>query len=146
MTHSQSLTLAARGKHRTSATLAATLLVCGAAFGTAALAQAPMAATSQMSPNGGMAQDVTSTGKDKRAANMGTNAADRAAAQKMMMDMEPKDMPMTTRMKVMDTNGDGMISRREYDQYHAMMWRRMKTTNGMIPMADMQDALRGGAN
>lgn len=51
-------------------------------------------------------------------------------------------------MKSMDTNGDGMISKKEWDSHHAAMWGKMKTkmTKGMVPMADMEAMMKGGPN
>jgi len=49
-------------------------------------------------------------------------------------------------MKAMDTNGDGMISKKEWDAYHAGMWSRMKSKKGMMPMADVEAMMRGGPN
>ena len=46
---------------------------------------------------------------------------------------------MTMNMKMMDTNGDGMISRAEFNKYHAAMWTKMKKNkNGMVSMDDMK--------
>ena len=49
-------------------------------------------------------------------------------------------------MKAMDTNGDGMISKKEWDAYHAGMWSRMKSKKGMTPIADVEAMLKGGPN
>ena len=39
----------------------------------------------------------------------------------------------TTMMKMMDTNGDGKISKEEYMAYHEKMWNKMKKdSNGMV--------------
>ncbi len=46
----------------------------------------------------------------------------------------------------MDTNGDGMVSKREWDRYHSGMWGKMKTKNGMVPMADMEAQMKSGPN
>lgn len=55
-------------------------------------------------------------------------------------------MGMKMDMKMMDTNGDGMISKKEWMDYHAKMWGRMKSKNGMMPMADMEAMMKGGPN
>lgn len=47
-------------------------------------------------------------------------------------------------MQTMDTNGDGMISRREYDRYHSMMWKKMNPTKNMVPKADYDAMIKGG--
>ena len=46
------------------------------------------------------------------------------------------DMKMD--MKAMDTNGDGMISKKEFMKYHEAMYNKMKKgSNGMVSMKDM---------
>ena len=52
----------------------------------------------------------------------------------------------SSKMMVMDTNNDGMISRREYDAYHMAMWKSMKQSKGMVSQADMDTARKGGPN
>ena len=51
-------------------------------------------------------------------------------------------------MKSMDTNGDGMISKKEWDSHHSTMWGKMKPkmNKGMVPMADMEAMMKGGPN
>ena len=51
-----------------------------------------------------------------------------------------------SKMMVMDTNNDGMISRREYDAYHHSMWKSMKQSKGMVSQADMDSMRKGGPN
>lgn len=42
-------------------------------------------------------------------------------------------------MMMMDTNGDGMISRDEFIKHHEMMYDKMKkSSNGMVSVKDMQ--------
>ena len=42
-------------------------------------------------------------------------------------------------MKMMDTNGDGMISKDEFIKHHEMMYDKMKkSSNGMVSVKDMQ--------
>jgi hypothetical protein len=48
-------------------------------------------------------------------------------------------------MKPMDTNGDGMVSRTEYNNYHASMWKKMKMTKGQVAQSDMQEMMKLGA-
>lgn len=57
-------------------------------------------------------------------------------------------MGMGMDMKAMDTNGDGMISKKEWDSHHAMMWNKMKPKmkKGMMSMADMETMMKGGPN
>ncbi len=52
----------------------------------------------------------------------------------------------SSKIMVMDTNNDGMISRREYDAYHTAMWKSMKQNKGMVSQADMDSARKGGPN
>jgi len=41
-------------------------------------------------------------------------------------------------MKMMDSNGDGMISRPEYNRHHAAMWTKMKKgKNGTVGLDDL---------
>lgn len=44
----------------------------------------------------------------------------------------------------MDTNGDGMVSKREWDRYHSGMWGKMKSKNGMMPMAEVEAMMKAG--
>jgi len=42
-------------------------------------------------------------------------------------------------MEMMDTNGDGMISKDEFIKHHEMMYDKMKkSSNGMVSVRDMQ--------
>ena len=42
-------------------------------------------------------------------------------------------------MKLIDTNGDGMISREEFAKHHDSMYDKMKKdSNGMVSIKDMQ--------
>lgn len=55
------------------------------------------------------------------------------------------EMKVQARMQNnMDANGDGMVSKREWDRYHSGMWSKMKSKNGMVPMADMEAMMKGG--
>ena len=51
-------------------------------------------------------------------------------------------------MKSMDTNGDGMISKKEWDSHYSAMWGKMKPKmkKGMVPMTDMEAMMKGGPN
>jgi hypothetical protein len=46
--------------------------------------------------------------------------------------------------KAMDANGDGMISKKEFDSHHQAMWKKMKTKNGMVSVADMEGMMMQG--
>ncbi|WP_372827746.1 hypothetical protein [Polaromonas sp.] len=49
-----------------------------------------------------------------------------------------------TAMNKMDTNGDGMVSSREWNRYQTAMWKSMKPAkNGMVPMTDVEAMMRG---
>lgn len=68
----------------------------------------------------------------------GAFAADDMKHQGMMMDM-----------KSMDSNSDGMISKKEFTKHHENMWAKMKKTkSGMVDMKDMEmmhaDMMKGG--
>jgi hypothetical protein len=46
----------------------------------------------------------------------------------------------------MDMNRDGMISQKEWNDYHASMWRDMKADKkGMVPWADVNTRMMGNA-
>ena len=50
-------------------------------------------------------------------------------------------------MKAMDANSDGMISKKEFDSHHEAMWKKMKSKNGMVSIADMEAMMmQGGRN
>ena len=52
-------------------------------------------------------------------------------------DMKPHAMMMD--MSAMDTNHDGMISKKEFMKFHEEMWAKMKKNkSGMIDMKDME--------
>lgn len=53
---------------------------------------------------------------------------------------------MRVEARKMDANGDGMVSRAEWDRYHSDMWSGMKSMekNGLISTADI-DAYNRGA-
>jgi hypothetical protein len=49
-----------------------------------------------------------------------------------------------TAMNSMDTNGDGMVSSREWNRYQTAMWKSMKPgKNGMVPMTDVEMMTKG---
>lgn len=62
------------------------------------------------------------------------------AASKAEMNVQSRDN------MVMDTNGDGMISRKEYDNYHSGMWKKMKLSNGRVAQAEMDAMLKQGGS
>lgn len=68
------------------------------------------------------------------------------AAGKAEMNVEKRDAAGAGTMVAMDANGDGMISRKEYDNYHGSAWKKMKNKNGMIPQAEMDAMLKQGGS
>ena len=65
-------------------------------------------------------------------------AGSKTAANKAQMNVETRDL------RAMDTNGDGMISRKEYDDYHAKMWKGMKPGRAGVPGSDAVMMLKQG--
>ena len=123
--------------------LAAAALACGATF-----AQAPPGVVARPSQE---TNPTASGGAPAAKAEM------KVEAKKGAMPMAAgAAMPMasggsmagtsTMGMKAMDTNGDGMISKKEWDAYHAAMWSRMKSKKGMMPIADVEAMMKGGPN
>lgn len=47
-------------------------------------------------------------------------------------------------MKGMDANGDGMVSKKEWQAHHDMMWGKMKSKNGIVPMAEIEAMMKSG--
>ena len=66
------------------------------------------------------------------------------AAGKAEMNVQTRKAAGADTMMAMDSNGDGMISRKEYDNYHGSMWKKMKLSNGRVAQADMDMMLKGG--
>ena len=44
---------------------------------------------------------------------------------------------MRVNARLMDTHGDGMVSRAEWDAYHAQAWNQMQPTNTGVSTADI---------
>ena len=45
----------------------------------------------------------------------------------------------------MDTNGDGLISRKEWNAHHGKMWSGMKAdSNGMVPLSEIEAGMGRG--
>lgn len=64
------------------------------------------------------------------------------AAAKAEMKVDTK--LQNTAMNSMDTNGDGMVSSKEWNRYQTAMWKSMKPTkNGMVPMTDVEAMMKG---
>ncbi|MCE3271303.1 MAG: hypothetical protein K0S57_1700 [Ramlibacter sp.] len=110
--------------------LFAVAMACGAV-----LAQAPSGTTrppQELNPNssGGQAQTKGAMNNDAKTGGMSASAGTTAG--------------QTTAMgnKGMDLNGDGMISRTEWNAYHGKSWSSMKPNKqGMVPWADVQTTM-----
>ncbi len=52
---------------------------------------------------------------------------------------------MGANARIMDANGDGMISRQEWERHNSDRWMSMasRRSNGMVPMAEVENVLRG---
>lgn len=115
----------------------------------AALAQAPAGTTprppSQVDPAaaGGAPAAKAEMRKDAKTGAMPMAAGGGAMPMAGGAGMGMGSMAM---MKSMDTNGDGMISKKEFDTHHKMMWNKMKPKKGMVSMADMEAMMKGGPN
>ena len=149
-------------KHSYILTLAA--LACGAAF-----AQAPAGVvakpSAESSPNAapGTPAAKAEMKVDTKKANGSTLSAPNpvagmggaAPSEKINPSASGGSPAARAEMKVdtrksgemtMDANGDGMVSKREWDRYHSGMWGKMKTKNGMMSMADMEAQMKSGPN
>ncbi len=102
----------------------------------AAMAQAPAgtltrpaAETAPMNSGGKAADKGQAKADAKGATAMGTTT--------MGAGMNGKAM----RWSDMDANKDGMVSQEEYMTYHTGRWSKMKQTNGMVSMSDMEASM-----
>lgn len=147
-----------------SLVLALAALACSAAF-----AQAPAGVVSTPSANsnpnasGGAPAAKAETKVDSKKANGSTLSAPNPVAgmggaaptpqvnpnASGGMPQAKADMKANARTDAsgkgsMDTNGDGMVSKREWDRYHSGMWGKMKSKNGMMPMAEVEAMMKAG--
>ena len=121
--------------------LATWALACSAAF-----AQAPASPTSPASPTNPASptSPAATEAMPPAGAGMKPGGAMGAGGPGMGMSMGAH---MGMDMKTMDGNGDGMISKKEFDSHHAAMWKKMKGKNGMVSIADMETMMmQGGRN
>jgi hypothetical protein len=145
-------------------TLAA--LACGAAF-----AQAPAGVVTtpppQVNPNASGGQPATKadtkvdtkkaagstlpapnpvagTGEAPASEKINPSASGGKAAAKADMKVGAKTSAAATGS--MDMNGDGMVSRKEWNRYHSALWNGMQGKNGMVPMAEAEARIKGGPN
>lgn len=80
---------------------------------------------------------VAGTGGAAASAQINPSASGGKAAAKADMKVDTK--LNNTAMNSMDTNGDGMVSSREWNRYQTAMWKSMKPSkNGMVPMSDVE--------
>ncbi len=147
-----------------SLTLTLAALACTAAFAQApaGTAGAPSAQTNPTASGGAPAAKAEMKVDTKKAngstlsapnpvAGMGGAAADAkidasASGGKPAAKAEMKANAKigATAMNKMDTNGDGMVSSREWNRYQTAMWKSMKPAkNGMVPMTDVEAMMRG---
>lgn len=121
---------------------------------TAALAQAP-ASTNTRPPS-----EVSPTGSGGPAAANAQNKADTRASRSTAAPMDPakgdgRGAPVAeinpsasggkaaakadarVNARLMDSNNDGMVSRQEWDTYHANAWNSMAPTNAGVSTADI---------
>lgn len=118
---------------KTTLTAVAIALWCGAAF-----AQTSMGMPAQeKDPNavGGKAADKAQMNTDARKA-----ATPDAAS---TMGAPPPSRRSMRVFNGIDTNGDGVISKEEWDAHNARMWNRMNK-NGSIAVRDMEAAMNDG--
>lgn len=122
----------------------ATLIAFAALICSTAFAQAPPGVLARPSSE---ANPVNSGGAPAAKAEMKKD--EKMAAMPMGnsgMSMAGMDMSI----KAMDANGDGKISKREYDRYHSMRWSKMKSKGGMVSMDEMSSSMgammNGGLN
>ena len=136
--------------HRSTLVAALATLAC-----TAALAQAPVSPNtrppSEVAPaaSGGPAAVRAQNKVDDRAARSAATPADATAGPGVrtapVAEIDPTRsggkaaVRAETRVnaKLMDTNGDGVVSRAEWDTYHANAWTGMKPTGAGGSTADM---------
>lgn len=142
------------------------ILTLGALACSAAFAQAPAGVVTTPSPQsdpnaaGGKSATKAETKVETRKAVGSTLSAPdpvagtggAAASEKINPSASGGKAAARAEMKVdarvqksMDANGDGMVSRSEWDSYHAGLWSSMKSRskNGMVPMTDVEMTIRG---
>ena len=129
-----------------------TVLAALAAFAcTAALAQAPANNTarppSEVNPtaSGGVAASAAQNKVDQRASRNGRAAPVAEINPSAAGGKAAAKADMRVNARLMDTNGDGMVSRAEWDAYHAQAWNQMQPTNTGVSTADIDKLNRTSA-
>lgn len=85
---------------------------------------------------------VAGSGGAAASAQINPSASGGTPAAKAEMKVDAK--LNNTAMNSMDTNGDGMVSSREWNRYQTAMWKSMKPSkNGMVPMTDVEVMMMG---
>lgn len=87
---------------------------------------------------------VAGTGGAAPSEKINPSASGGKAAAKADMKVGAKTSATATGS--MDMNGDGVVSRKEWNQYHSAMWNSMQGKNGMVPMAEAEARIKGGPN
>ncbi len=116
---------------------------------TAIAALVTSAAFAQAAPGaaaGGTATKEEISGQKSKAEQSVGNKAQAKVEARKDMNVAAVANADGSKMMVMDTNGDGMISRREYNAYHLAMWKSMKQSKGMVSQGDMDTMRKGGPN
>jgi len=118
----------------------------------AALAQAPAGVVKKPSAESdpvaatGTAGEQAQRNVQDRKAEYGSMPM--AAGMGGMGSMGPSGMGMNSGndMRSMDTNRDGMVSKREWQNHYNTMWTRMKPRNGNLSISEMEGKAHGGPN
>jgi peptidoglycan hydrolase-like protein with peptidoglycan-binding domain len=83
-------------------------------------------------------------GSGGAAANAQINPSASGGTPAAKAEMKVDSKVNNTAMNTMDTNGDGMVSSKEWNRYQTAMWKSMKPTkNGMVPMTDVDMMMKG---
>jgi len=106
-------------------------LCCGTAF-----AQAPPGTVQRPS------QETNPTAAGGAPA---AKAEEKTEAKKSEMPAAGSTMGAAGTGMKMDADGDGMVTKREWDSYHSAMWRKMNK-GGKASMADVEAMMKGGPN
>lgn len=126
-------------------------IACGTAFAQTAQNKGVDSSSQPAAAKNDAALDMKT---DKRAANkpnasVSTNAV-ASNPETKTAQMTDNDLALQAKvdarngkmLAAMDTNGDGMISRAEWDAYHGKTWKGMKQSKGMVRREDMDMALK----